>query len=295
MDLPASVTALEEKLTEAGEITPDPTLFDGQEVFAAERERIFARPWIAVDHATRLTEHISYFCCDAASRSLVVTREPGGGLHALRNVCIHAGYPVVCENEEGLGERLVCPYHGWEFALDGRLVEPALSSRIDPARLRMASYPVCVHDGLVFVDISGRAEPPEEGSVPGWVADGKVARRMRYSTNWNWKSLLSFVKSSPNLFLADCPATADRLGWIEFGPLSLMRAAPQRSVLLQIIPKFAGRTDLQLIELTARDAANETAANGDSVADELCRIGDHPPLLFDRGFYDWYWSQMTAA
>src|SRR5208283_4004085 len=101
-----------------------------------ERERIFVQPWMAVDHATRLTEDISYFRCDAASRSLVVTRAPGGGLHALRNVCIHAGYPV-CESEEGLGERLVCPYHGWEFALDGRLVEPALSSRIDPARLRL--------------------------------------------------------------------------------------------------------------------------------------------------------------
>ena len=79
----------------------------------------------------------SWFRCDAAARSILVTREAGGRLNALRNVCIHAGYPV-CEAEEGAAERLMCPYHGWEYALDGRLVEPELSSRIDPSRLRLA-------------------------------------------------------------------------------------------------------------------------------------------------------------
>ena len=84
------------------------------------------QPLLAVDHATRLSEDGRYFRCDAAPRSLIVTRDDGGRLHALRNVCIHAGYPV-CEAEEGPAERLICLYHGWEYALDGRLVEPALS------------------------------------------------------------------------------------------------------------------------------------------------------------------------
>ena len=56
MDLPASVTALGEQLGGTGEIMPDPALFSEAAVFAAERERIFALPWIAADHATRLAE-----------------------------------------------------------------------------------------------------------------------------------------------------------------------------------------------------------------------------------------------
>src|SRR5215813_14428432 len=159
MDLPASVTALGEQLGQNGEIVPDPTLFNEAAVFAAERERIFARPWMAADHVTRLAEDGRYFRFDADSRSIVVTRDSGGHLHALRNVCIHAGYPV-CDAEEGSAERLMCPYHGWEYALDGRLVEPNLSSRIDPSRLRMTSYRVCVRDGLLFVAPS--ADPPSE-------------------------------------------------------------------------------------------------------------------------------------
>jgi len=295
MELPASVTALGEQLAEAGEIVPDQALFDSQDVFAAERDRIFVRPWMAVEHETRLGGDISYFRCDAAYRSILVTREADGRLHALRNVCIHAGYPV-CDAGEGPDERLICPYHGWEFALDGRLVEPALSSRIDPSRLRLASYPVCIRDGLVFVDLSGEATPPEAGSAPGWLADARVTRRARYSTNWNWKSVLRFLQSSPHLFFADEAEAADQHSWIEFCPLSLMITRPQQATLLQIIPKFAERTDLQVIQLSPIDATNgmASAVNEDAVANELRRIGDHPPCRFDRGFYDWYWSLMSA-
>src|SRR5262245_40290527 len=139
MDLPVSVSALGEQLCGAGEIGPDPALFHSPDVFAAERERIFVRPWMAVDHQTRLSEDDHYFRFDVATRSMILSRESGGRLHALRNVCIHAGYPL-CDAEEGAAERLICPYHGWEYTLDGRLVEPELSSRIDPARLRLPSY-----------------------------------------------------------------------------------------------------------------------------------------------------------
>src|SRR5207247_7346494 len=133
----------------------------------------FARPWMAVDHATRLDEDGRFFRVDAAARSMVVTRDRSGCLHALRNVCIHAGYPV-CDAEEGTGERLVCPYHGWEFALDGELVEPAFASRIDRSRLRMTSYRVCVRDGLILVDASGGAPCSDEigGPIPARVRAG---------------------------------------------------------------------------------------------------------------------------
>ena len=94
-----------------------------------------------------------------------LTRDRNGGLHALRNVCIHAGYPV-CDAEEGAAERLICPYHGWEFALDGELLEPAFASRIDRSRLRMTSYRVCVRDGLILVDaLRRRSHPPTKSPV----------------------------------------------------------------------------------------------------------------------------------
>ena len=299
MDLPESVAAIGERLGGVGAIIADPQLLHGADVFAAERDRIFMRRWIAADHETRLGDDGGYFRFDAATRSLLVTRDGEGRLHALRNVCIHAGYPV-CDAEEGPAGRLICPYHGWEFALDGRLLEPDLSARIDPARLRLANYPVCVRDGLIFVDPSGTATaeptgaaPVAMGAVPDWLAEGDVTARSRYSTKWNWKLARQFLKSSPHLFADDPGEGGD---CVVFGPLSMMMVQSQQATLLSVIPKSAERTDIQLIRMAPKGIA---VANGDDrVAEELRQAGDADAVprstVLDREFFAWYWSLMST-
>jgi nitrite reductase/ring-hydroxylating ferredoxin subunit len=293
MNLPTSIVALEERLAGNGEVVPDPELFHDPEVLAVERERIFIRPSIAVDHVSRLAENRRYFRCDAAGRSILVTRDDDGRLHALRNVCLHAGYPI-CEAEDGSAERLVCPYHGWEYSLDGRLVEPELSARIDPARLRLARYRVGVRDGLILVDLSGGsgATPSEGTTLAPWLAAAAVCRRGRWSTAWNWKFALQFAKASPQLFLDDLDQGE---GWHAFGPLSLILMRPNRGALLQIVPKLVGRTDFQLVELAAPDVAPVVAAAGDGIAVGLRRVAEaEPPISLDRAFFAWYWSLFAA-
>jgi nitrite reductase/ring-hydroxylating ferredoxin subunit len=293
MDLPASVAALGDQLGRNDEIVPDPALFDSPEVLAAERQQIFILPSIAVDHVSRLAEDGRYFRVDAAGRSILVTRD-GGSLYALRNVCLHAGYPV-CEAEEGSVERLMCPYHGWEYALDGRLVEPELSARIDPARLRLPRYAVAERDGLIFVDLSENLQAPRrtDATLPGWLANACVSRRARWSTTWNWKYALQFLKSSPQLVFDDVDERDD---WHAFGPLSLILVRPNRAALLHVIPKFAGHTDFQLVEMAHPDAPPaQAAAVGDRIAEGLHRATENgTPVRLGRDFFAWYWSLMSA-
>jgi nitrite reductase/ring-hydroxylating ferredoxin subunit len=300
MDLPDSVAAIGERLDGDGAIVADPQLFHGADVFAAERERLFLRPWVAVDHQSRIDQPGRYVRFDVATRSILLTRDDEGRLRALRNVCIHAGYPV-CEAEEGPADRLICPYHGWEFAADGRLLEPDLSGRIDPARLRLAGHPVRIQDGLILVDPSKPAaaagevdEPPiAPGSVPAWLADGRVTNRACYSTNWNWKLALHFLRSSPHLFCGD--PSADDL--IAFGPLSLMLAGPDQATLLRVIPKAAGQTDIQLIRMAPRGTPPENGS--DHVAEALDEAGDAETIALTvalgREFFGWYWSLMSPG
>jgi nitrite reductase/ring-hydroxylating ferredoxin subunit len=302
MDLPVSVAALGEQLGGAGEIAPDPALFHDSGVFAAERERIFTRPWLAVDHATRLAEDGRYFRFDADSRSIIVTRDGDGRLHALRNVCLHAGY-LVCDAEDGAGERLMCPYHGWEYTPDGRLVEPELSSRIDPARLRLKSYPLCIRDGLLFVDPSGGSASDEKivGPLPTWLADGRVTQRSRYGTTWNWKFVLHFLRSRANLYFDEPRDAGDDERNIEFGPLSWIVVRSRQAVLLRVIPRFAERTDVQLIRIVSPEVADASAeANGaDPVADALGSAGEAVVADWSsrlgQGFFAWYWPLMSAS
>ena len=300
MDLPASVAALGEQLGGTGEVAPDPALFHEADVFAVERERIFARPWMAVDHATRIDGDGRFFRVDAAARSMVVTRDRNGGLHALRNVCIHAGYPV-CDAEEGSVERLICPYHGWEFALDGELLEPAFSGRTDRSRLRMTSYRVCVRDGLILVDASGGPPSSDEiaDEIPAWVSDGKVTRRASYSTTWNWKFVLHFLKHHPELSFDEQSNGDD--GCVEFGPLSWLLVRPDQVALLRLIPKFAERTDFQVIRMAAPDAPERSASEAivDPLADAIRDAGDAGAANWssrlDPGFFAWYWPLMSAS
>ena len=301
MDLPASVAALGEQLGGSGEIALDPAMFQATDVFAAERERIFLRPWVAVDHASRLDRDSHYFRFDAATRSMLVTRDSGGRLHALRNVCIHAGYPV-CDAPEDGAEKLVCPYHGWEYTLDGRLVEPAFAGRADRSRLRLASYPICVDNGLIFVDLSGGASDQDiAGPLPAWLAKGRVTKRAQYGTTWNWKFLLNFARSHPELFFDDLRDADEDEHRIEFGPLDWMLVRPQQAVLLRVIPKFAERSDLQLIRMAAKEAPGTSpSTNGaDRVPEALRSSGDAGAAdwssRLDRRFLSWYWPLMAQS
>jgi nitrite reductase/ring-hydroxylating ferredoxin subunit len=281
-ELPDSLLALGEGLHASQDVTPDPALFADAAVFAAERARVFARTAIIAEHAGRLPADGCYCVLDTGARSLVLTRESAERLHALGNICLHAGYPV-CEAEEGSGERLRCPYHDWEYALDGRLVYPALSpERYDPARLRLKSYPLAVCRGLILVDLAGSAPPALEraAALPSWLDGAVVTARTRLAVERNWKHLRAILPPVMEPVLGGPPAAP----LLSVGALSLFAIGAERAVILRLIPHSPLRTDLLLIGLAA-GAGNGAAF--DKIAEALAAA---PVPRLDRRFFEWYWS-----
>jgi hypothetical protein len=71
----------------------------------------------------------------------------------------------------------------------------------------------------------------------------------------------------------------------------------ERAVLVRVIPKFAERTDLQLIELASEDAPAPTLSPSadDPVAEGLREAGVPSSSELDRKFFNWYWSLMSPA
>jgi cytochrome b6-f complex iron-sulfur subunit len=78
-------------------------------------------------------------------RPVYVRRLESGELTALLAACTHQG----CQPEP-LGERLVCPCHGSEFALDGRVLQ-------GPAERPLTRYPVSVEGDDIVVRLDGGA------------------------------------------------------------------------------------------------------------------------------------------
>lgn len=295
MDLPDPITAIGEQIDAGGAVTPEPEFFDAYEVFSAELANIFVKPWLAVDHSSRISEDNSYFRFDIGSRSVVVSRETKDCIHALRNACLHAGYRI-CEEEDGKGDHLFCNYHGWDYALDGRLTEPVLRPDVeDRSRFRLPRYAMEIRQGLIFVDLS-KAGPnaPESGPLDlsgiGDLGDRVVTGRRRYPTTWNWKHLRQALWSAQeNVFAAgDCDSVS------EFGALSFIATQGDETRLTRIVPRFPGHTDVELVCIGAPGSTASEDRIVATVQDGTHAIVEKPLDVLQRPFYEWYWSTLGA-
>lgn len=295
MDLPDPITAIGQQIEGGGAVTPDEEFFEAYEVFSAELANIFVKPWLAVDHASRISEDNSYFRFDIGSRSVVVSRETKDCIHALRNACLHAGYRI-CEEEDGKGDHLFCNYHGWDYALDGRLTEPVLRPDVeDRSRFRLPRYAMEIQRGLIFVDLS-KAGPnaPESGpldlSAIADLGDRVVTGRRRYPTTWNWKHLRQALwDAKENVFAGgECDSVA------EFGALSFIATQGDETRLTRIVPRFPGHTDVEMVCIGAPGSTAAEDRIADTVRDGTHAIVEKPLEVLQRPFYEWYWSTLGA-
>ena len=299
MELPDSVKAIGEQVEGGGELTPAPELFEAYDVFSAEMAQIFTKPWLAVDHASRLAADGNFVRAEIGSRSVVVVRESEDKIHALRNACLHAGYRI-CEEASGQADHLFCVYHGWSYALDGRLTDPLLRPEMtDRSRFRLARYAMRIERGLILVDPSAAAAeappaaPVELGAVPEDLGDRPVSRRLTHKTTMNWKKLRQFLWDAPGLAFGDgCDAS------VEIGPLSLVALRDGDAALLRLVPRYPGQTEIEITEMPMPGGRPRTSGPigpiGDPIGDALRDRGESiaaAPL--GRDFCDWYWPLMA--
>jgi len=135
-------------------IYTDPDLFD------LEMQRIFGRVWVFVGHESQVPEPGDWIKSRIGTRHVLLTRDREGEIHVLRNQCAHRGM-AVCGGERGSAQRLVCPYHGWAFHLDGSLAgvphPRGYSNAIrpgDPDHALARAPRVTNHRGFVFASLA---------------------------------------------------------------------------------------------------------------------------------------------
>ena len=173
--------------------------YTSEAVYREEADRIFARRWVCVGRADQIAESGDYFLADAAGESLIVVRDGERGPCAFFNVCRHRGTRL-CEAPSGrLSGTIQCPYHGWTYALDGRLLgAPHMGDTpgFDTAEFPLHRVALAAWEGFLFVNLA--AEPPALAAalarLAGKFAAGRLAelrafRRIEYDVRANWKLL----------------------------------------------------------------------------------------------------------
>jgi phenylpropionate dioxygenase-like ring-hydroxylating dioxygenase large terminal subunit len=154
----------------------------------------------AVDEIGDAPCHVRMLGCD-----FVIFRDPEQRIACLSDVCCHRGGSL--SRGKRINGCVQCPYHGWEYAADGRVQRiPSLGDDIKiPARARIDSYPVQERYGLVWVFLGDMPENtrPELPQLLSEFGDENNWRMIRTHRTWavNWARLKENLADASHLFL----------------------------------------------------------------------------------------------
>jgi len=144
------------------------------EIYALEQEKIFRKNWIFVTHADALGIPGEFVTETIAGQSVVLVRagengsgsEPDNGINGFLNLCRHRASPV-CAAHQGELQRFTCPYHGWSYDLDGKLLHaPGFEDELDKQRFGLIPVRVEVWNNLVFACLD-----PDVVTLEQWLGD----------------------------------------------------------------------------------------------------------------------------
>lgn len=167
------------------------------EFLEAERRKVFGSTWQPVGHAADVATPGDYFACDIAGEPVVVVRGRDSVLRAFSNVCRHRASTVAVGR--GTAPSLRCPYHGWTYALDGRLIGQPEFEGVrdwDKSSVCLPAFRVETWGPYVFVNQDAEAPSLDDvfGAIPEEIARiGCVPHRLGFSErrdyvlNCNWK------------------------------------------------------------------------------------------------------------
>jgi choline monooxygenase len=161
-----------------------------------ERLAVFSKTWQLVARAEKLQLPGQFISTSVAGEPVVVVRGNDGILRAFYNVCRHHAAAVVTE-PCGHASHLHCPYHGWNYGLDGSLKGmPEFEGVEKFDRSQNGLVPVRVEpwECFVFINLENQAPPLADflGGLVNRVAPLGIGKlhyfdSRTYDIHCNWK------------------------------------------------------------------------------------------------------------
>ncbi len=154
---------------------------------------------------------------------LLVTRDLEGRVHVFENRCLHRGAALLEGHECSRGQRVVCPYHGWTYGLDGKVLHiPERETGfpgVDIGTLSLVRVPSIELGGIVWVcpdsepDLSASfAEIRDE--IEGLHLESyRVVDARRWPGDFNWKFGVSAFLETYHFKIAHTTGIAPHFIW----------------------------------------------------------------------------------
>jgi Rieske 2Fe-2S family protein len=164
------------------------------ENFQVDLDMIWYRDWLFVGHDCELLNPGQYLTVQIGEYPVIVVRDREGGVRAFHNSCRHRGSRI-CNEVHGTSARLVCPYHQWTYALDGRLLAARdMGENFDKTKYGLKPVHCQSVGGYIWVCVAKVApdfEPVRQQLEPYFLPhklhETKVAFESTIVEHANWK------------------------------------------------------------------------------------------------------------
>ena len=145
-----------------------PEAYTTTEWFEREQHELFEHVWVFAGVEHELAEPGDFITVQIGRSPIVVVRDNEGELRAFHNLCRHRGLPVA-DGNGNCGKAFVCPYHRWNYGLNGALRSVPQREQypeLDFDELGLKPVRCETWKTLVFAHLDADAEPLDE-----WIGD----------------------------------------------------------------------------------------------------------------------------
>ena len=185
--------AIRKQLSKASHVPG--AIYTSEEIFQREIATLFMKDWLYVGRVEELERPGDYLTARIAGEPIILTRAKDNKLYAHYNMCAHRGVEVA--EGQGNTQAFRCPYHGWTYDLQGKLLVAAHmreSEGFDVSACRLQPIRLDVWRGNLFVCFSQQS-PPLAEFIKEFEQDFaflnmgqcRLGWKIRLEVNCNWK------------------------------------------------------------------------------------------------------------
>ena len=142
-----------------------------REFFELEKKHLWTKTWQMAARLEEIPNPGDYTEYEIAGNSMLIVRQPDGGVKALHNACRHRATELAKGCGRLPGGQIVCPFHGWRWNLDGSpsylFMEETFADEVtQPKDVRLLEAKVEIWANMVWINLDHDAPPLSEYLEP---------------------------------------------------------------------------------------------------------------------------------